>query len=108
MAEAAVAKKKSSRERMAEYLKGWTPYRYQRYYTFVIATIFSLVIPWIKINGAHFFLLNFDHKQIHLFFRVFDMQELYMMPFLLIFGFLFVFFLDGSVRKRSFASSIVT
>lgn len=93
MAEAAVAKKKSSRERMAEYLKGWTPYRYKRYYTFVIATIFSLVIPWIKINGAHFFLLNFDHKQIHLFFRVFDMQELYMMPFLLIFGFLFVFFL---------------
>ncbi len=76
-----------------EYLKGWTPYRYKRYVVFVIATIFALVIPWIKINGAHFFLLNFDHKQIHLFFTKFDMQELYVMPFLLIFGFLGVFFM---------------
>ncbi len=91
MAEAVA--KKSSKQRMAEYLKGWMPYRFKRYYAFIIATIFSLVIPWIKINGAHFFLLNFDHKQIHLFFTKFDMQELYMMPFLLIFGFLGVFFL---------------
>ncbi len=84
---------KSSKQRMAEYLKGWIPYRYKRYYTFIFVTVFALVIPFIKINGAHFFLLNFDHKQIHLFFTKFDMQELYMMPFLLIFGFLFVFFL---------------
>jgi len=92
MAESAVAKK-SSKQRMAEYLKGWIPYRIERYYTFIIATIVSLVLPWIIINDAHFFLLNFDHKQIHLFFTKFDMQELYMMPFLLIFGFLGVFFL---------------
>ncbi|MCH9813206.1 MAG: cytochrome c oxidase accessory protein CcoG [Epsilonproteobacteria bacterium] len=78
---------------MKEYLKGWVPYRFQRYYTFIAVTLFALIIPWIKINGAHFFLLNFDHKQIHLFFTKFDMQELYMMPFLLIFGFLGVFFL---------------
>ena len=76
-----------------EYLKGWVPYRYKRYITFVIATIVALVLPFIKINGAHFFLLNFDHKQIHLFFTKFDMQELYVMPFLLIFGFLGVFFM---------------
>jgi cytochrome c oxidase accessory protein FixG len=92
MAEAEVAKM-SKKERMKEYLKGWSPYRYKRYYTFVAITLFGLIIPWIKINGAHFFLLNFDHKQIHLFFTKFDMQELYMMPFLLIFGFLGVFFL---------------
>ena len=85
--------KKSKKERMKEYLKGWIPYRYQRYWTFIAVTIFGLVIPWIKINGAHFFLLNFDNKQIHMFFTKFDMQELYMMPFLLIFGFLGVFFL---------------
>ncbi len=93
MAENETTEKKSSKERMAEYLKGWVPYRYKRYYTFIFVTIFALVIPFVKINGAHFFLLNFDHKQIHLFFTKFDMQELYMMPFLLIFGFLFVFFL---------------
>ncbi len=87
------ATKLSKKQRMKEYLKGWSPYRYKRYYTFIAVTIFALVIPWIKIDGAHFFLLNFDHKQIHMFFTKFDMQELYMLPFLLIFGFLGVFFL---------------
>jgi len=76
-----------------DYLKGWVPYRIQRYYAFIIATIFALVIPFVKIGGAHFFLLNFSNKQIHLFFTKFDMQELYVMPFLLIFSFLGVFFL---------------
>lgn len=84
---------KGSTKRMKEYLKGWVPYRFQRYYTFIAITLFGLIIPWIKVNGNHFFLLNFDNKQIHLFFTKFDMQELYMMPFLLIFGFLGVFFL---------------
>ncbi len=90
---AEVEAKKSSKQRMKEYLKGWIPYRIKRYYAFIAVTIISLILPWIKINGAHFFLLNFDHKQIHMFFTKFDMQELYMMPFLLIFGFLGVFFL---------------
>jgi cytochrome c oxidase accessory protein FixG len=85
--------KKSSKERMREYLKGWVPYRIKRYWFFVLVTILGLTLPFIKINGNHFFLLNFDHKQLHLFFTKFDMQELYMMPFLLIFGFLGVFFL---------------
>ena len=84
---------KASKQRMREYLKGWIPYRYKRYIFFVFATIVSLALPFITINGNHFFLLNFDHKQIHLFFTKFDMQELYMMPFLLIFGFLGVFFI---------------
>jgi len=84
---------KGSKKRMREYLAGWVPYRFQRYYVFIAITIIGLVLPWIKVNGNHFFLLNFDHKQIHLFFTKFDMQELYMMPFLLIFSFLGVFFL---------------
>ena len=83
----------SKKSRMKEYLKGWVPYRYQRYIAFLIATIVAIVLPFITIDGAHFFLLNFDHKQIHLFFTKFDMQELYVMPFLLIFGFLGVFFM---------------
>jgi cytochrome c oxidase accessory protein FixG len=94
MAESVAAQQtKPSKQRMKEYLKGWIPYRYKRYVFFVIATIVALVLPFITIHGNHFFLLNFDHKQIHLFFTKFDMQELYMMPFLLIFGFLGVFFI---------------
>jgi cytochrome c oxidase accessory protein FixG len=93
MEQAATTPVKASKKRMKEYLKGWIPYRYKRYYFFIFTTIVAFVLPFIKINGNHFFLLNFNNKQIHLFFTKFDMQELYMMPFLLIFGFLGVFFL---------------
>ena len=77
---------------MSKYLNK-TPYRYKRYYTFILITIIGLSLPFIRIDGNHFFLLSFDHKQLHLFFTRFDMQEMYLMPFLLIFLFLGVFFL---------------
>ncbi|BBG64740.1 type cbb3 cytochrome oxidase biogenesis protein CcoG [Hydrogenimonas sp.] len=68
------------KNRAKEYLKGWVPYRYKRYWLFAIVTVVALVLPFIKINGNHFFLLNFDHRRYFLFVR-FDMQELYLMPF---------------------------
>jgi cytochrome c oxidase accessory protein FixG len=70
-----------------------TPYRYKRYVFFVILTIISLALPFIKIDGSHFFLLSFDHKQLHLLFTTFDMQEMYLMPFVLILLFLGIFFI---------------
>jgi cytochrome c oxidase accessory protein FixG len=68
-----------------------TPWRIKRYYVYAIATIVSLVLPWIKINGNHFFLLSFDKMKLHLAFVQFDMQELYLMPFLLMILFLGIF-----------------
>ncbi len=68
-----------------------TPYRIKRYYGYVIATILSLSIPFITIGGNHIFLLSFDKKQLHLFGTAFDMQELYLMPFLLMLLFLGIF-----------------
>lgn len=68
-----------------------TPYRIYRYYMYVIATIMSLTIPFIRINDNHIFLLSFDKKQLHLMGIAFDMQELYMMPFLLMLLFLGIF-----------------
>ena len=70
-----------------------TPYSKKRYITFGIITLISLILPFIKIGSNHFFLLNFEKKQLHLLFTTFDMQELYLMPFILIFLFLGVFFL---------------
>ena len=96
MQTSAVPKKNKAKE----YLKNWVPYRYKRYVMFAIVTIVSLVLPWIKINGNHFFLLNFDHMQLHLLFVRFDMQELYLMPFLLwilFFGIFFITTLGGRV-----------
>ncbi len=68
-----------------------SPFRIKRYWAYVAATIVALVTPFIQISGNQIFLLSFDKKQLHLMGIVFDMQELYMMPFLLMFMFIGIF-----------------
>ena len=67
------------------------PFRIKRYYGYVIATIIALVTPFITIGGNHIFLLSFDKKQLQLMGVAFDMQELYLMPFLLMLLFIGIF-----------------
>ncbi|QKF60492.1 cytochrome c oxidase accessory protein CcoG [Campylobacter curvus] len=67
-------------------------YTKRRYIVFAIISVIALILPFIRVDGNHLFLLNFDKSQLHLFFVKFDMQELYLMPFLFIILFLFVFF----------------
>lgn len=73
------------------YLAGWIPLRIRRYWFYGLMTVFSLVAPWIQINGTHLLLLSFDKLKFHLIFVEFDMQELYLMPFLLLILFLGIF-----------------
>ncbi len=73
-----------------EYLSK-TPFRIKRYYVYALITLMVIITPFIKINENHIFLLSFDKKQLHLFGTAFDMQELYMMPFLLMLLFLGIF-----------------
>jgi cytochrome c oxidase accessory protein FixG len=68
-------------------------YGKKRHTLFAFITAISLILPWITIGGKHFFLLSFDKKQLHLLFTSFDVQELYLMPFLLIILFLGIFFI---------------
>jgi cytochrome c oxidase accessory protein FixG len=68
-------------------------YASKRYLFYIVITIISVSLPFITVDGNHFFLFNFDNKQLHLFFTKFDMQELYLMPFLLIMLFLGIFFM---------------
>ncbi len=83
--------KKEKKKSAKEYLKGWVPYRIKRYWVYAAATIIAFVMPWITINGTHLFLLSFDQKKLHLAGVAFDMQELYLMPFLLMLLFLGIF-----------------
>jgi cytochrome c oxidase accessory protein FixG len=76
-------------------LNNWTPYRSKRIYMYLAVTIVALTMPFIQINGNHIFLLSFDKKQLHLLGTVFDMQELYLMPFLLMLLFIGVFALTA-------------
>ena len=68
-------------------------YAKRRYIFFACITIFVFVLPFIRINDAQLFLLSFDKSRVDLFFTKFDMQELYLMPFLFITLFLSIFFL---------------
>jgi len=87
----ATAKARPKKNMAKEYLKGWVPYRIKRYWFYLGVTVIALAMPWIKINGNHLFLLSFDHKKLHLAGVAFDMQELYLMPFLLMLLFLGIF-----------------
>ena len=82
---------KPKKNKAKEYLKDWIPYRIKRYWAYVAATIVALAMPWITIGGNHLFLLSFDQKKLHLAGIAFDMQELYLMPFLLMLLFLGIF-----------------
>ncbi|MDR3345668.1 MAG: cytochrome c oxidase accessory protein CcoG [Campylobacteraceae bacterium] len=68
-------------------------YSKKRHVVFAAITLAALILPWITVGGRHFFLLSFDKKQLQLLFTAFDMQELYLVPFLLIILFLGIFFI---------------
>lgn len=69
-----------------------THYTHKRYLTYFIIMILVFVLPFIRINDNHFFLLSFDHQKLNLLFFSFDTQEFYLMPFVLILLFLTIFF----------------
>lgn len=85
----------SGKMKVSEYLKNWSPYRLKRYWFFVAVTLVSLIMPFITINGNHIFLFSFDHKQLQLLGVSFDMQEFYLMPFLIIMLFVGIFLMTA-------------
>jgi cytochrome c oxidase accessory protein FixG len=66
-------------------------YTKKRYFTYAFITLFTLVIPFITINGNHLLLLSFEKYQFHFMGFIFTVSELYIMPFLLIVLFIGIF-----------------
>ncbi len=66
-------------------------YSKKRYITYLLFTIFTLVLPFITINGNHMLLLSFDKFQFHFFGVSYNMNELFIMPFLLMILFIGIF-----------------
>jgi len=87
MSETATVEKKSTKD----YLTGWIPLRIKRYWFYVLITAFALIAPWVEVGGNHLFLLSFDKLKLHLAFVQFDMQEMYLMPFILMILFIGIF-----------------
>lgn len=67
-------------------------YTKKRFIGYIFLTIFIIVSPFITIDGNHLFLLSFVHQKLNILFVSFSVQELYLMPFLLIILFLSIFF----------------
>ncbi len=72
-------------------VKKESEWRIWRYWFYGLITLLALGAPWIRVNENHIFLLSFDKLKLHLMFVQFDMQEMYLMPFLLIIMFVGVF-----------------
>lgn len=68
-------------------------YTKKRYIVYVLLAMMFFSLPFLSVDGNHFFLLSFDKKELHLLFTKFDMQEMYLMPFILITLFLSIFFI---------------
>ena len=66
-------------------------YTKKRYLTYIFITVFTLVLPFITINGNHILLLSFDKLQFHILGFAYNVNELYVMPFLLMFLFIGIF-----------------
>ena len=58
-------------------------YRKKRYITYAILTLFIFITPFITINGNHLLLLSFVKMEFHFLGTAYAIQELYIMPFLL-------------------------
>ena len=66
-------------------------YTKKRYLTYFLITIFTMVLPFITINGNHMLLLSFDKLRFEFLGFAYNMNELYVMPFLLMFLFIGIF-----------------
>ncbi|MGP1486068.1 MAG: cytochrome c oxidase accessory protein CcoG [Campylobacter sp.] len=78
-----------------EEFKNYFKYASKRYIGYFFITCIALILPFIQINGNQFFLISFERNQIHLLFAKFDVQELYLMPFVIIIFFIFIFFITN-------------
>ncbi|MGX3010449.1 cytochrome c oxidase accessory protein CcoG [Helicobacter sp. 23-1044] len=76
-----------------------TYYKKKRYGAYILTTILVMILPFITLGGNHIFLLSFDKMQLHILGISFDMQELYVMPFLLIMLFVGIFLLTTMLGR---------
>ena len=66
-------------------------YTKKRYVTYILITIFTFILPFITIDGNHILLLSFEHLQFHFVGFAFNVNELFIMPFLLMVLFIGIF-----------------
>ena len=66
-------------------------YAQKRYLTYFLITVFIMGVPFITIDGNHLLLLSFERLQFHFIGYAFNVNELFIMPFLLMLLFIGIF-----------------
>ncbi len=74
-------------------------FRLKRYIRFVLISLALLITPFIRIDGAHLFLISFEHKQLHFLGKIFSAEELQILPFMVILLFIGIFFITTSLGR---------
>ncbi|WP_104695134.1 cytochrome c oxidase accessory protein CcoG [Helicobacter salomonis] len=74
-------------------------WRFKRYLVYVCISFLSVLIPFIRVGDGQIFLISFEHRQIHLLGKIYGAQEMYLLPFLVIFLFIFIFFITSMLGR---------
>ncbi len=74
-------------------------FRLKRYIGFLLISLALLITPFVRIDGAHLFLISFEHKQLHFLGKIFSAEELQVMPFMVILLFIGIFFITTSLGR---------
>ncbi|MFC3847850.1 cytochrome c oxidase accessory protein CcoG [Helicobacter baculiformis] len=73
--------------------------RLKRYWVYVCISLFSVIVPFIRLGDGQVFLISFEHRQIHLLGKIYSAQEMYLLPLLVIFLFIFIFFITSMLGR---------
>lgn len=74
-------------------------YASKRYLFYAFMTAFIFIVPFITVNDNHLLLLSFEKLQFHFMGLAYDVNEFYIMPFLLMFLFISVFALTSILGR---------
>ncbi|MDP3290913.1 MAG: cytochrome c oxidase accessory protein CcoG [Sulfuricurvum sp.] len=74
-------------------------YATKRYWFYTFVTLFTFVVPFITVNDNHLLLLSFEKLQFHFMGLTYDVNEFYIMPFLLMFLFIGIFALTSILGR---------
>lgn len=74
-------------------------YATKRYWFYAFVTVFTFIVPFITVNDNHLLLLSFEKLQFHFMGLAYDVNEFYIMPFLLMFLFIGIFALTSILGR---------
>lgn len=74
-------------------------YASKRYWFYAFVTLFIFTVPFMRVNDNHLLLLSFEKLQFHFIGLAYDVNEFYIMPFLLMFLFIGIFALTSILGR---------